>query len=77
MICCKTHHTQGRNDAIWRPGQEASLAPSCSNLRSLGSKCSVLKKVLVTWSGLFGAAAVIPGPGIVPSFPLVAPQTTP
>jgi len=31
-----------------RPGQEASLAPPCSNLRSLGSTCTVLKKVLVT-----------------------------
>ena len=34
--------TQGRNEFIWRPGQEASLAPPCSNLRSFGSKCSLL-----------------------------------
>ena len=27
-------------------GQEASLAPSCSNLSSFGSKCTVLKKYL-------------------------------
>ena len=27
------------------PGQEASLAPPCSNLRSFVSKCAVLKKV--------------------------------
>jgi len=38
---------QRRNEVRCRPGQEASLAPSCSNLRSLGSKCTVLK-VLVT-----------------------------
>ena len=27
-------HTQGRNEIRWRPGQEASLVPPCSNLRS-------------------------------------------
>ena len=32
----------------WRLGQEASLAPPCSNLRFFESKCTVLKKVLVT-----------------------------
>ena len=37
---------QGRNEVTWRLGQEASLAPPCSNLRSFGSKCTVLKKVL-------------------------------
>jgi len=36
---------QGRNEVRWRPGHEASLAPPCSNLRSFGSKCTVLKKV--------------------------------
>jgi len=41
----------------WRPGQ--SSAPWCSNLRFFGSKCTVLKKVLVTLFGLFGAPAVI------------------
>jgi len=45
---------QGRNEVGWRPGQEASLAPPCSKLRSLGSKFTVLKKVLVTLLGLFG-----------------------
>jgi len=30
--------------------------PSCSNLRPCGSKCTVLKKVLATQLGLFGAA---------------------
>ena len=46
---------QGRNEVRWRPGQEESLAPPCSKLRSFGSKCSVWKKVLVTLLGLFGA----------------------
>jgi len=46
---------QGCNEARWRQGQEASLAPPCSKQRSFGSKCVVLKKVLVTLLGLFGA----------------------
>ena len=46
---------QGRNEVRWRPGQEASLAPPCSNLRSFESKSTVLKKVLATLLGLFGA----------------------
>jgi len=65
---------QGRNDVRWLPGQEAWLAPPCSNLRSFGSKCSVLKKVFVALLGLFGTPAVIRRPpqwfgarGIVPS----------
>jgi len=45
---------QGRNVVRWRPGQEASLAPSCSQLRSFGSQCTVLKKVLVTLLGFLG-----------------------
>ena len=39
----------------WRPGQETSLAPQYSIVRSFGSKCTALKKVLTTLSGLFGA----------------------
>ena len=31
-------YNQGRNEVRWRPGQETSLAPPCSNLRSFGSK---------------------------------------
>jgi len=31
--------THGRNEIRWRPGQEASLAPPCSNQRSYGSRC--------------------------------------
>jgi len=43
-----------RGEVRWRPGQKASLAPLCSNLRSFRSKSTVLKKVLVTLLGLFG-----------------------
>jgi len=43
--CCS--HRQERDKVRWLPGQEASLAPPCSNLRFLQSKCTVLKKVLV------------------------------
>jgi len=46
---------QGCNEVRWLPGQEASLEPPCSNLRSFERKCAVLKKVLVTLLGLFGA----------------------
>jgi len=45
---------QGRNEVRWRPGQEATLASPCLNLRFFGSKRTVLKKVLVTLLGLFG-----------------------
>jgi len=47
--------TQERKNVRWRPGQKASLAPSYSNLRSLGSECTVLKKLYVTLLWLFGA----------------------
>jgi len=43
------------DDARRRPGQETSLAPPCSKLRSFGSKCTVLKKALATLLGLFCA----------------------
>jgi len=56
-------HEQGRNEVRCRPGKEASLASSCSNLRSFRSKFTVLKKVLVTLLGLFGAPIVIWRPG--------------
>jgi len=63
---------QGCSKFKWRPVQEASLAPPSSNLRSFGSKCSVLKKVFVTLSGLFGAPIVIRRPGnCAPLAPLV------
>jgi len=53
----------GCNEIRWRPEQETSLAPLCSSLRFFGSKCTVLKTVLVTLLGLFGALAVIRRPG--------------
>jgi len=59
------YETQGRNEIRWRPGQEASLAPPCSNLRSFGSTFTVLKKVLVTLLGLFGVPAFIRRPPAV------------
>jgi len=52
---CALHE---RNEVRWHPGQEASLAPPCSKLRYFGSKCTVLKEVLVTLLGLFGAPTV-------------------
>jgi len=45
---------QGCNEVRWRPGQETSLAPPCSNLRSFGSK-SAVEESIVTLLGLFGA----------------------
>jgi len=53
-------HEQGRNEVRWRPGQESSFAPPCSNLRSFGSNFTGLKKVLATLLGLFGAPSVGP-----------------
>jgi len=46
---------QGRNEVRLRPGQEARLAPPRSNLRSFGSKCTPLKKVLAILLGLSDA----------------------
>jgi len=60
-----------RTEVKWRPGQEASLAPPCLNLRSFGSKCAVLKKVPVTFLGLFGAPRSDSAPGQL--CPLVTP----
>ena len=62
---CMTHELAGRNEVGQRPGQEASLAPSCSNLRPLWSKCTVLKKIFVALFGLFGAPAVIRAPVVI------------
>jgi len=60
---------QGRNEVRWRPGQETSLAPPCSNLRPFGSKCTVLKTVLMTlW--LFVPPQWFGTRGIVPPCPL-------
>ena len=46
---------QGGTEVRWRPGQETSLVPPRSNLRSLGSKNTVLKKVLASLLWLIGA----------------------
>jgi len=51
---------QGR----WRPGQETSLTPPCSNLRSFGSKCVVEEStcdIVVTFRhpSVIGAPIVI------------------
>jgi len=66
---------QGRNEVRWRPWQEASLEPPFTSLRSIGSKCTVFKKLLVTLLGLFGALCGdfaltqwIGARGIVPPF---------
>ena len=48
-------YTQGCDEDRQRLGQEASLAPPCSNLRSFGKKFTVLKKVLMKLLGLFVA----------------------
>ena len=56
-------HWAGRTKVRWRLRQNTSLPPSCSNLRSFGSKCAVLKKVLITLLGLSGPSAVIWRPG--------------
>jgi len=42
---------QGCTEVRWRPVQETSLTPPCSNVRSFVSKCTVLKKVLATLLG--------------------------
>ena len=54
---------QGRNGVRWRPGQEASLAPPCSNLELFrkqmycieGSTCDIIWDFSATLLGLFGA----------------------
>jgi len=53
---------QGRNEVRWRPGQEASLAPPWSNLRSFGGKFTALKEALVIFWGLLDAPAGIRRP---------------
>jgi len=52
------NYCQGRNEVKWCPGQDASLAPPYSNLRSFGSKCIVLKNVRVKLLGFFGVRAI-------------------
>ena len=40
---------QGCPEARWHPGQETSLAPSCSNPRPFGSKFTILKYLRHRW----------------------------
>jgi len=56
MFDITNSQVRGVTRLTWRLGQEGSLAPSCSNLRSFGSKCTVLQKVHVTLLGLNGAS---------------------
>jgi len=63
----------GRTKVRWRSEQETSLARPSLNLRSFGSKCTVLKKKLATfWD--FSAPPVIRSPG---QFACLAPLVTP
>jgi len=48
------------------------MAPQCSNRKSFGSKCTVLKKKLATFLGFFGAPPVIRRP--LHCAPLVTPM---
>jgi len=67
-ICCNILSSmsanQGRNEVRCHPGQEASLAPPCSNLRSFGSKPTVLKKYLWHRLDISAPPAVIRRPHI-------------
>ena len=65
--------TQGRIEVRCRLGQETSLAPPCSKLRSFGSKCAALTKKLTPLLGFFGApqwsgVRVIVDPSFYPYF---------
>ena len=64
---------QGRNKVGRRLGQKTSLALPCSNLRSFGSKCTVVKEVLMSLLWLFGPPQWFGVRGIVPLAPLVTP----
>jgi len=55
----------GGNDIRRHSRQQASLAPPCSILRSFRSIFTLLKKLLVSLLGLFGAPAVIRPPAII------------
>ena len=59
----------------WRPRQEASLAPLCSNLRCFGNKDTALKycSLLLT---LLGPPQKFGARGIVPLVPVVTPLIT-
>jgi len=66
----------GRIEVRWRSGQETSLAPPCSNLRSFWSKYTALKKVHGTLLGLFGVPQWFgPRDIVLPLTPSVRPWT--
>ena len=76
--CCKqispfwldNSDVQGRNEVRWRPGQETSLAPPCSNLRSCLSEVNVLfKKSAYDIVGTFWPPAAIRRPRNCAPFP--------
>ena len=55
--------TQGRTDVRWRPGQEKSLAPLCSNLGSFGSNLQRTEQSTCDIVGTFRRLLVIRRPG--------------
>ena len=57
--------TQGRAEVWCCSGQKASFATPCSNLRSLGSKCTVLNKKRGTSLGRLGSRGIMPHPPVV------------
>ena len=66
-----SHAIQGRNEVKWRLGQETSFALPRSNLRSFGSKVTVLKNLHVTVlssRGHLAPPAVIRRPGNCSNF---------
>jgi len=68
---------QGRNEVRWRPGQEASLLPPCSNLRSFGTKHTVLQKVLVTLWDISALSEVIQPPLVIRRPGITSPSLRP
>jgi len=57
----------GRTEVRWLPGQETSFPPPCSDLRSCGSKCTLLKKVQCLrhcWD--FSGPGALPSPSNAP-----------
>jgi len=75
---------QGHNEVRWRPGQEASLAPPCSSLRSLQANVRRWRKYLWhCWDFSAPPAAIrrphsgpAPGKLLPPCPPLVTPLIT-
>jgi len=62
---------KGCTEVRLRPGQETSLAPPCLNIRSFGSKCTVLKKTLATLLGLSEHSSDTGPGGLCPPCPLI------